>query len=162
VAGAGHFRTPVAKGIEIIEGLRGHTSGYAVPTFVVDAPGGGGKIPLMPNYQVSTSDHRVVLRNYEGYITSYEEPLEYEPHDPQACPACRSARDQAGQGGVSALLSGHARVIKPEGFDELHARKTPSDSSSPGEEKAAPASLRKQKSTARAAAAAGEKVPDQS
>jgi lysine 2,3-aminomutase len=162
VAGAGHFRTPVAKGIEIIEGLRGHTSGYAVPTFVVDAPGGGGKIPLMPNYQVSTSDHRVVLRNYEGYITSYEEPLEYKPHDPQACPACRSARDQAGQGGVSALLSGHARVIKPEGFDELHARKTPSDSSSPGEEKAAPASLRKQKSTARAAAAAGEKVPDQS
>ncbi len=98
VAGAGHFRTPVAKGIEIIEGLRGHTSGYAVPTFVVDAPGGGGKIPLMPNYQVSASDHRVVLRNYEGYITSYEEPLEYEPHDPQACPACRSARDEAGQG----------------------------------------------------------------
>jgi lysine 2,3-aminomutase len=49
VEGAGHFRTPVAKGIEIIEGLRGHTSGYAVPTYVVDAPGGGGKIPVMPN-----------------------------------------------------------------------------------------------------------------
>ena len=75
VEGAGHFRTPVAKGIEIIEGLRGHTSGYAVPTFVVDAPGGGGKIPVMPNYMISASDHKVALRNYEGYITAYEEPV---------------------------------------------------------------------------------------
>ncbi len=66
VEGVGHFRTPVAKGIEIIEGLRGHTSGYAVPTFVVDAPGGGGKIPVMPNYYISASDHKIVLRNYEG------------------------------------------------------------------------------------------------
>ena len=66
VEGAGHLRTPVAKGIEIIEGLRGHTSGYAVPTYVVDAPGGGGKIPVMPNYLVSYSDHKVVVRNYEG------------------------------------------------------------------------------------------------
>jgi hypothetical protein len=74
VEGAGHFRTPVSKGIEIIEGLRGHTSGYAVPTYVVDAPGGGGKIPVMPNYMISSSDHKVVLRNYEGYITTYEEP----------------------------------------------------------------------------------------
>ncbi len=56
VEGAGHFRTPVAKGIEIIEGLRGHTSGYAIPTFVVDAPAGGGKIPLMPNYAISQGD----------------------------------------------------------------------------------------------------------
>src|SRR5574342_162063 len=79
VEGAGHFRTPVAKGIEIIEALRGHTSGYAVPTFVVDAPGGGGKIPLMPNYQLSMSDHKVVLRNYEGFITTYTEPeMAYE------------------------------------------------------------------------------------
>jgi len=126
VAGAGHFRTPVAKGIEIIEGLRGHTSGYAVPTFVVDAPGGGGKIPLMPNYQLSASDHRVVLRNYEGLITTYEEPQEYQPHDPMSCPACRNARAEAGQEGVSALLSGYGRVIKPMGFDTLHARKTAS------------------------------------
>ena len=64
VEGAGHFRTPVAKGIEIIEGLRGHTSGYAVPQFIVDAPGGGGKIPVMPNYLLSESDHKVILRNY--------------------------------------------------------------------------------------------------
>ena len=77
VEGAGHFRTPVAKGIEIIEGLRGHTSGYSVPTFVVDAPGGGGKIPVMPNYLISMSDHKIVLRNYEGFITTYEEPTNY-------------------------------------------------------------------------------------
>lgn len=64
--GIGHFRTPVSKGIEIIENLRGHTSGYAVPTFVVDAPGGGGKIPVMPNYVISQAPNRVVLRNYEG------------------------------------------------------------------------------------------------
>jgi lysine 2,3-aminomutase len=81
VEGSGHFRTPVGKGLEIIEGLRGHTSGYAIPTYVIDAPGGGGKIPVMPNYVVSYSDHKVVLRNYEGYITTYEEPTEYTPHD---------------------------------------------------------------------------------
>ena len=69
--GIGHFRTPVSKGIEIIENLRGHTSGYAVPTFVVDAPGGGGKIPVMPNYVISQAPNRVVLRNYEGVITTY-------------------------------------------------------------------------------------------
>ncbi|HEY8799834.1 MAG TPA: lysine 2,3-aminomutase, partial [Candidatus Limnocylindrales bacterium] len=78
VEGSGHFRTPVGKGLEIMEGLRGHTSGYAVPTFVIDAPGGGGKIPVMPNYLISYSDHKVVLRNYEGYITTYEEPPTYE------------------------------------------------------------------------------------
>ncbi len=76
--GIEHFRTPVAKGIEIIEGLRGHTSGYAVPTFVVDAPGGGGKIPVMPQYLISQSADKVVLRNYEGVITTYAEPEPYK------------------------------------------------------------------------------------
>lgn len=75
--GLEHFRTPVSKGIEIIEGLRGHTSGYAVPTFVVDAPGGGGKTPVMPQYVISQSPHKVVLRNFEGVITTYTEPEEY-------------------------------------------------------------------------------------
>ncbi len=75
--GLEHFRTPVSKGIEIIEGLRGHTSGYAVPTFVVDAPGGGGKIPVMPNYLISESPSRVILRNYEGVITTYTQPVNY-------------------------------------------------------------------------------------
>ena len=75
--GLEHFRTPVSKGIEIIEGLRGHTSGFAVPTFVVDAPGGGGKTPVMPQYVISQSPGKVVLRNFEGVITTYTEPPEY-------------------------------------------------------------------------------------
>ena len=122
VEGAGHFRTPVAKGIEIIEGLRGHTSGFAVPTFMVDAPGGGGKIPLMPNYQISMSDHKIVLRNYEGLITTYEEPLDYKPHDPKTCAFCQNKRIEPGQNGVSGLLDGEEMFIKPEGFDEMHNR----------------------------------------
>jgi lysine-2,3-aminomutase len=76
--GLSHFRTPVAKGVEIIENLVGHTSGFAVPTYVIDAPGGGGKIPVMPNYLVSWSVHKVVLRNYEGVICTYQEPDTYD------------------------------------------------------------------------------------
>ena len=77
--GLSHFRTPVGKGIQIIESLIGHTSGFAVPTYVIDAPGGGGKIPIMPNYIMSWSTNKVVLRNYEGVITTYKEPDSYEP-----------------------------------------------------------------------------------
>ena len=76
--GLSHFRTPVGKGIEIMESLIGHTSGFAVPTYVIDAPGGGGKIPVMPNYIISWSTNKVILRNYEGVITSYQEPEKYE------------------------------------------------------------------------------------
>jgi lysine 2,3-aminomutase len=76
--GLTHFRTPVGKGIEIMEALIGHTSGFAVPTYVVDAPGGGGKIPLTPNYLISLSTNKVVLRNYEGVITTYKEPDSYQ------------------------------------------------------------------------------------
>ncbi len=122
VEGAGHFRTPVAKGVEIIEGLRGHTSGYAVPTYVVDAPGGGGKIPVMPNYLVSMSDHKIILRNFEGYITTYEEPIEYRPHDPKTCSHCQNKRMEPGQTGLTGLLDGEEMFIKPQGFDELHNR----------------------------------------
>ncbi|MCJ7676422.1 MAG: lysine 2,3-aminomutase [Anaerolineales bacterium] len=122
VDGAGHFRTPVAKGIEIIEGLRGHTSGYSVPTFVVDAPSGGGKIPLMPNYALSQSDSRVVLRNFEGFITTYQEPTEYQAHDAKTCPYCLGRRPEPGQAGLTSLLDGEQIAIKPEGFDAIHAR----------------------------------------
>jgi lysine 2,3-aminomutase len=76
--GLSHFRTPVGKGIEIMESLIGHTSGFAIPTYVIDAPGGGGKIPVMPNYLISWSPNKVVLRNYEGMITTYQEPKNYE------------------------------------------------------------------------------------
>jgi len=122
VEGAGHFRTPVAKGIEIMEALRGHTSGYAVPSYMIDAPGGGGKIPVGPNYMISMSDHKIILRNYEGYITTYEEPTEYSPHDPKTCAYCQNKRVEPGQGGISALLDGDQMFIKPEGFDDLHNR----------------------------------------
>jgi lysine 2,3-aminomutase len=122
VEGSGHFRTPVGKGIEIMEGLRGHTSGYAVPTYVVDAPGGGGKIPVMPNYLISYSDHKVVLRNYEGYITTYEEPIEYRPHDKANCWYCQHPRQEAGQLGVEGLLDGRQMWIEPSGFEETHRR----------------------------------------
>lgn len=72
--GIEHFRTSVGKGIQIIEYLRGHTTGMAQPLFIVDAPGGGGKIPVGPNYILSQSDRKLVLRNYEGVLTVYTEP----------------------------------------------------------------------------------------
>jgi lysine 2,3-aminomutase len=122
VEGAGHFRTPIGKGLEIIEGLRGHTSGYAVPQYIVDAPGGGGKIPVMPNYLVSYSDHKVVLRNYEGYITTYEEPAEYTPHDSATCRYCQNPRPEPGQEGITGLLDGKRMWIEPAGFEQVHTR----------------------------------------
>jgi lysine 2,3-aminomutase len=73
IPGSGHFRTTVRKGLEIMKGLRGYTSGYAVPTFVIDAPGGGGKIPLLPDYVVEHNDEKIVLRNYKGTLCEYPE-----------------------------------------------------------------------------------------
>lgn len=89
--GIEHFRTPVSKGIEIIEGLRGHISGIAVPTFVVDAPGGGGKIPVMPNYIISQAPSKTILRNYEGMITTYYGPRNYD--NECECEDCVAARE---------------------------------------------------------------------
>ncbi len=74
--GTEHLRTPVSTGIHIIEKLQGHTTGYAVPAFVVDAPGGGGKIPLSPNYLLSQSPGEICLRNYEKKTFKYMEPHE--------------------------------------------------------------------------------------
>ena len=124
VTGAGHFRTTVGKGIEIIEGLRGHTSGYAIPTYVVDAPGGGGKIPVMPQYLISQAPGKVVLRNFEGYIASYDEPNDYTGHT-VARPEHRIPAAKTSDTSVHALLTGAAESIKPAGFDELHQRNTP-------------------------------------
>lgn len=108
--GIEHFRTPVSKGLEIIEGLRGHTSGYAVPTFVVDAPGGGGKTPVMPQYVVSQSPGKVVLRNFEGVITTYTEPTDYK--NECNCKYCQENRSQNIEG-VSSLLEGKGMTIEP-------------------------------------------------
>lgn len=118
--GLEHFRTTVSKGIEIIEGLRGHTSGYAVPTFVVDAPGGGGKIPVMPQYVISQAPGKVVLRNFEGVITTYTEPKDYvsECH-------CEDCQKNERVEGVSSLLRGQRMSIEPSVLlrNERHTKK---------------------------------------
>ncbi|HPG32133.1 MAG TPA: lysine 2,3-aminomutase, partial [bacterium] len=67
----GHFRTSIAKGLEIIRGLRGFTSGFAVPHYVIDAPGGGGKTPLLPEYYLGREANQVILKNFEGNIYRY-------------------------------------------------------------------------------------------
>jgi lysine 2,3-aminomutase len=109
--GLSHFRTPIGKGIEIMESLVGHTSGLARPTYVIDAPGGGGKIPVMPNYIISWSTHKVILRNYEGVITTYKEPDSYEPKlCDRNCDHCNLELDLTGHDesdaiGIEKLLS---------------------------------------------------------
>lgn len=109
--GIEHFRTKVSKGLEIMEGLRGHTSGYAVPTFVVDAPGGGGKTPVMPQYLISMSPTKVVLRNYEGVITTYTEPQYIE--EPCNCPVCRNEREHELSGVAGVLEGPEIKVLEP-------------------------------------------------
>src|SRR5437588_2462233 len=110
VIGAGHFRTSIWKGLEIMEGLRGHMSGLGIPTYVVDSPHGGGKIPLMPNYLVSASDDAVVLRNYEGMLIRYQ------------------AEDKSGtivptvNRGVSQLIQGTKTKLMPENSERMHRR----------------------------------------
>lgn len=91
--GLEHFRTNIGKGIEIIESLRGHTSGFAIPTYVIDAPGGGGKIPIMPNYLISWSTNKVVLRNYEGVITTYKMPTYLSKACDYNCSECNLQHD---------------------------------------------------------------------
>ena len=126
VHGAGHFRTSVAKGIEIIENLRGHTSGFAVPTFCIDAPGGGGKVPIMPQYLLTQSDDRVVVRNFEGLISTYAQPRSYQGHDPATCKYCQQMSleggSEGGQEGIGALLRGDQATLVPEGYEEAHRR----------------------------------------
>jgi lysine 2,3-aminomutase len=78
IPGSSHFRTPVAKGLEIIRGLRGFTTGYAVPTYVIDAPGGGGKVPLLPDYALGREGGDLLLRNYAGKVFRYPDPLTTE------------------------------------------------------------------------------------
>lgn len=123
VHGAGHFRTSVATGIALMEALRGHTSGYAIPIYVIDAPQGGGKVPILPNYLISQAHDRVVVRNFEGFISTYVQPSDYKPHDPAACPACR-ARLYDGQEGVAGLLAGPQLTIEPEHWRISHQRST--------------------------------------
>ena len=110
--GIEHFRTSVSKGIEIIESLRGHTSGFSVPTYVVDAPGGGGKIPLSPQYLISMGANKVVLRNYEGVITVYDEPNILQT--PCNCEYCRDKKTSIG---VMKLINHDDISLEPEHLD---------------------------------------------
>lgn len=121
--GIGHFRTPVAKGIEIIESLRGHTSGYCIPTFVVDAPGGGGKIPLQPNYLISQSPEKVILRNFEGVITSYPEPQNYTPGQADAYFNEKMEGSARKPEGVAAIMQNEKFTLTPDGLKRMEKRK---------------------------------------
>ncbi len=122
VPGTSHFRTPVGKGIEIMEALRGHTSGFAIPAYVIDMPGGGGKVPISPNYLLSMSESKVVIRNYEGFIGAYTQPSSYKPHDPQTCPYCQSAPESR-QEGIAGILAGKISSLAPQGWEEIHQRR---------------------------------------
>jgi lysine 2,3-aminomutase len=115
--GLHHFRTTVAKGLEIMEYLRGHTSGLAVPTYVIDAPYGGGKIPVMPQYLISIGENKVVLRNYEGGLFVYDEPKDY--HSKTDSSELLEV-DRKSMEGVSLLLSGDKKRLVPEETKRLH------------------------------------------
>jgi len=108
VMGAEHFRTSVGEGIEIIEFLRGHTSGLAVPQFVMDAPGGGGKVPLMPNYVLGHYGDSMVYRNFEGVIGRYDD----VPRQPHTCDRCTD-REHIPERGVAKLLNRTADRFEP-------------------------------------------------
>jgi lysine 2,3-aminomutase len=117
--------------MEIMESLIGHTSGFAVPTYVIDAPGGGGKIPVMPNYLITLATNKVVLRNYEGVITTYQEPDSYEPvFCDRNCTDCKlqlnleGADDEYEVTGILRLLADHDDTISltPEDNERMKRR----------------------------------------
>lgn len=150
--GMAHFRTPVSKGIEIVENLRGHISGLAVPTFVVDAPGGGGKIPVAPNYVVTQHEHKFVLRNFEGRIVSYEEPRSYVGMCTEGgpCEYCREVMN----GGESPVGVAGLFDSQPD-----HISLVPMEHSTPSEECAPPSPVR---DAATSAPSETEKAADKS
>jgi len=116
VRGVEHFRTPLSRGIEIMEYLRGRVSGLAIPTFVVDAPHGGGKIPVLPNYVVSSSPTHTVLRNFEGMLVAYPEPND-------AASAAGFDASSSPVMGVWDLASGRATALVPAGTRRIERRR---------------------------------------
>jgi lysine 2,3-aminomutase len=109
VRGVEHFRTPISRGVEIMEYLRGRLSGLAIPAYVVDAPHGGGKIPILPNYVVSMSPTHTVLRNYEGMLVNYPEPVDRQS------PTSNQGNSRSASPGVWELAAGHTSAITPSG-----------------------------------------------
>ncbi len=124
--GIGHFRAPISKGLEIMEGLRGHTSGYSVPTFVVDAPGGGGKITLQPNYIISQSPEKIVMRNFEGVITTYPEPENYTPGTAEGyfTQVYEDLEDKEAKTGIASLLNEKQSTLIPSTLERYDRRKS--------------------------------------
>jgi lysine 2,3-aminomutase len=117
--GIEHFRTSVARGMEIVELLRGHTSGFAVPTYVIDAPGGGGKIPINPQYLISLSQDKVILRNYEGIITTYAEPTDKT----SVCNDCGICDSSEGKNfGLGKLINNNKISLVPRDNNRLMRR----------------------------------------
>lgn len=132
VAGSGQFRTSISAGLEIMEALRGHTSGYAIPTYVVDLPGGGGKVPVLPSYLISVSNDRAVFRNFEGYIATYVQPDNYQR--PKRNRWTGAPTEEVGQKGVASLLAGEGMVLRPEGWTGAHTRGRDDDQAGTGGE----------------------------
>ena len=93
-----------------------------MPTYVVDAPGGGVKIPLQPNYVLSQGSDKVILRNFEGFVTTYSEPKDYDPDEIRTQEALIEPRPEPGQDGIYGLLEGRRMSIEPQGFADVHAR----------------------------------------
>jgi len=114
VMGAEHFRTSVGEGIEIMEFLRGHTSGLAIPQFVMDAPGGGGKVPLMPNYVLGNYGDSIVYRNFEGVIGRYDD----VPRQPHTCERCAD-RESKHERGIAKLLNRTADRFEPTAVRDI-------------------------------------------
>lgn len=127
--GIEHFRTSVARGMEIIELLRGHTSGFAVPTYVIDAPGGGGKIPVNPQYLISQSQDKVILRNYEGIITTYTEPVD-KNSTCNKCGICKQTKKLA-RFGLGKLISNDKISLIPKDNNRVKRRESFSESLPP-------------------------------
>jgi lysine 2,3-aminomutase len=121
--GIDHFRTRIAEGVEIIEFLRGHMSGFAVPNFVVDGIGGGGKVPIAPNYVLSQGHNKWVFRNYEGVIFTYEEPDGYSYQAPKNAEKYIDPNDRELVTGISGLLSENGKPnIVPQDLARLKRR----------------------------------------
>jgi lysine 2,3-aminomutase len=123
--GLDHFRTTVGEGLEIMEALRGHTSGFAVPTYVIDVPGGGGKVPISPQYILTMGEGSVIVRNYEGVIAAYHEPR-YDPSqkfdEAGVCKLCGSTH--RGGRGLASILAGERSSLIPECTDRFERRKS--------------------------------------
>jgi lysine 2,3-aminomutase len=122
--GLDHFRTTVGEGLEIMEALRGHTSGFAVPTYVIDAPGGGGKVPISPQYILTMGDGAVIVRNYEGVIAAYHEPRLRPFREVRPTVYASSVeRSTAAQGGRRRSWPARRPSLIPESTDRFERRK---------------------------------------